>query len=233
MNQKKFSLPPRWTYLPVILVIVMNFAVYYGCKLVLAGVPHHDPSIALDAMIPLIPAFVLFYVLAYPQWVFSYLFAGYENKKFLYEMMMANIIAKLISMVVFLVYPTELVRPELTGGGLWNFVLGIIYASDTPVNLLPSIHCLESWLCIRVAMGCKKMPRWYLPFTIFLSVGVFASVVFVKQHCFLDIWTGILAAEIGIWLSRATGAWRVLTHLELPFMKEAAESERQGTNEET
>ena len=78
----------------------------------------------------------------------------------------------------------------------------LIYQMDAPVNLFPSIHCLESWCCIHAAFCMKKTPRWYLPVTIVMSLCVFASTLLVKQHVFIDIIGGILVFEAGYFIAK-------------------------------
>ena len=76
-----------------------------------------------------------------------------------------------------------------------------IYQMDAPVNLFPSIHCLESWCAIHAAFAMKKMPKWYRLVTVVMSLGVFASTLFIKQHVILDMFGGIAVFEIGYWIA--------------------------------
>ena len=69
-------------------------------------------------------------------------------------------------------------------------------------------------MCFRGAIGLKRMPRWYAPSMLVLSLLVAASTVLVKQHVFLDIPAGILAAEIGLWLARRLGLGKRLVGRE-------------------
>ena len=47
-----------------------------------------------------------------------------------------------------------------------------------------------------------KAPKPAIVLMWIFSILVFMSVVFVKQHVFIDIFGGILVAELGIYLSR-------------------------------
>ena len=71
-----------------------------------------------------------------------------------------------------------------------------IYSVDEPVNLLPSIHCLESYCVLRYTIGLKKPCRAYKIIISTFSVLVFASVVLVKQHVILDIPAAIIIVEL-------------------------------------
>ena len=46
---------------------------------------------------------------------------GRESKKLCYEVCSAEMIAKLICLVCFIMMPTTLTRPEITGTGFWNY----------------------------------------------------------------------------------------------------------------
>lgn len=217
---------PRYTYVPAIAVVLCNTLAYYGSKLLAANAVHHDLSIGIDAWLPFVPFFVSFYVLAYVQWFWNYIFHGRLGREICYHIVTADVIAKLICMVFFLALPTEIDRPEITGGGIWNFLTGLIYASDTPRNLFPSIHCLESWLCFRASLLVKGAPRWYAPFQFVFTLGVFASTVLIKQHFVIDILAGVAVVEIGWFLSKKLSLWRVFEKIELPSVRRARMTEQ-------
>ena len=89
----------------------------------------------------------------------------------------------------------------------------LIYRLDSPDNLLPSIHCLENWICFRGALRCRKVGRGYQVGTLIFALMVFVSTLLVKQHLVLDVVTGVAVVEIGLFLSRQTGAGRIYERL--------------------
>ncbi len=214
---------PAYAFVPAILAVSFNFIAYYIPKAILTDAVHHDLSIFIDGLIPFWPWFISFYILAYVQWASNYILHSHIGREPFYHIATSVIIAKVISMVFFLVIPTEIARPEVTGGGLWNFLTRLIYEADTPRNLFPSLHCVESWTVYRAARMMKNAPRWYAPLQLFITVMVFASTVFVKQHFFIDIFAGILAVELGWLLSRRFRLWRVFERIELPCVRRARE----------
>ena len=86
------------------------------------------------------------------------------------------------------------------------YIVRFIYSVDAPVNLFPSIHCLESWCCIRAAykmnFKTEKRTNYYRVATILMSLGIFASTLFIKQHVIADVFGGIAAFEIGMILAK-------------------------------
>lgn len=213
---------PCYAYVPILLVIAFNCIAYFFTKPFLLNAEYYDLSIWIDERIPFVPFFVLFYILAYLQWGWNYLFHSRQSREFCYHLVTSDLIAKVICMAFFLAMPTCMARPEVVGDGIWEQLTRIIYSADTPaLNLFPSIHCLGSWIAFRAALQMKNMPRWYAPAQLVLSILVFASTVMIKQHFFVDIFAGIAVVEIGWFLSKRFRLWRILEKIELPFVRRA------------
>lgn len=213
---------PPFVRLPLILAVLTNMAAYYLVPILLGEDAHrYDLSIGLDAALPFVPFFILFYVLAYLQWGCGYVFHCRDSVQLCYRMVMADIIAKVICLVLFVFLPTQIDRPTITEGGLWAWGTQFIYDIDKPINLFPSIHCLESWMCFRTAMMMQKKNVWYITAHGVLTVLVMASTVLLKQHFVVDIPAGILVGEIGFFLSGRCGWWKLMRKIETPAARRA------------
>ena len=212
--RKLTKIIPPYAYVPLICVVGTNALTYFATRLITRKLPHHIFSLPLDEYVPLVPFFVTFYVLAFIQWIVGFILMARESRRFCYQMMTGEMIAKLICMVCFLAFPTTMVRPEITGSDIWSRVLSVVYQLDAPDNLFPSIHCLESWICFRAAMRQKKTGTWYTWASFVFTVGVCASTVLVKQHLLPDIAGGILAVEAGLFLAGKFRTGRVFERLE-------------------
>ena len=180
------------------IMVSLNFGTYLGTRLITDSKVHYDFTCSIDNMIPLWPVFVIFYVLAYVQWVVGYVRIGMENKRFCYQIMYGECIAKLITLGFFLLLPTTMVRPELTGHDPFSYLLKFIYLLDEPNNLFPSIHCIESIVCMRAALLMKDTPNWFRWTNVVMTIGVCMSTVLVKQHVVADIVGAIVIVEIGL-----------------------------------
>ena len=105
-------------------------------------------------------------------------------------------------------------RPEITQTGPFYTLVSWMYFIDTPmINLFPSIHCLESWICFRESIHLKDIRKWYAPFSFVFTMLVFASTVLIHQHVLIDIPAGVLVAEIGLLICRLTRADRVFASI--------------------
>ncbi len=192
---------PKYAVLPLLFILATNTFVYFGTRLFTTNLVHHSMKMALDDYIPFVPFFISFYILAYVQWIVGYVVIARESKEHCYKFLLGEFIAKLICLGFFVFYPTMIVRPEITGHGIWESLTQIIYDMDAPNNLFPSIHCLESWVCFRGSVKLLKTPGWYSSLMLISSVLVFLSTVLVKQHVVIDIFGAIAAVEIGLAIS--------------------------------
>lgn len=202
MRKKLTNLIPDYAIRPLLIALTVNFIIYFGAAQMRDYLTFHSLALPIDDKLPFFEPFIVFYVLAYLQWIINYLLISRESCAFCFRFVYGDMIAKLFCLGFFLLLPTTLNRPEVTGSGLCNDLVRLIYQMDAPVNLFPSIHCLESWCCIHAALCMKKTPRWYLPVTILMSLCVFASTLLVKQHVLIDIPGGILVFEAGYFISK-------------------------------
>ncbi len=199
---KLSKIVPKYGYVPFALVIAVNCFVFYVTRLITANAPHYDVSIPLDNWIPFVPEFIGIYILAIGQWVFVLALAAREGKGFYYKATAAEMSSKIFVFLIFLFLPTSMERGQIAGNDIFDMLTRMIYTLDAPNNLFPSIHCLDSWLCLRVVCKMKTAPRWFKIGNAIFSVLVFASVVLVKQHLFLDILGGIVIGELGFLMVR-------------------------------
>ena len=190
LKETLHNLLPKYAVFPLILALVINNCVYIGAAQLRDSLTFHSLETPLDRAIPLLTPFILFYIFAYVQWGINYIFIGRDSKTLCYQFVFADILSKIICLFFF----------------IFSQLVSFIYTIDAPVNLFPSIHCLESWCCIRAAfkMNFKNRTNTYIyrTATIVMSLGVFASTLFIKQHVLLDIFGGIAAFEAGLKLSK-------------------------------
>jgi membrane-associated phospholipid phosphatase len=192
------KLLPRYAWVPLVCVGGFNALVFWGSRLINTRMAHADLSTALDALIPLVPEAILVYLMAYFTWAANYILIMRDSRKACYRLAVGNCLAKLICLVCFIIIPTTMQRPEVTGSGLCVWLVRFIYWIDPADNLFPSIHCLENWIGWRGMFGCRSIPRWVKACSFLAAILVFASTVLVHQHLLVDIPAGMLAAEIGL-----------------------------------
>lgn len=206
MKNRLIKIMPLYSWVMLTIILLVNCLTYFGTRIFTTGLRHYNFATPLDMMIPFVPFFIIFYVLAYVQWIIGFIMIGRGNREMAIHVFIGELIAKVIAMFCFILIPTTMegLRPSvesLQGGGIWCQLTAWIYTLDAPDNLFPSIHCLESWVCFRGALKLEKVPKWYVYVMFVMTLLVFASTVLVKQHVFVDILGGVAAVEIGLFIS--------------------------------
>lgn len=202
MKKKLFKIVPKYAIIPLISMVILNFLVYNGSNFLVGSHYHYNLAIKLDSMVPFVPAFISIYLLAFLLWIIGYIVIARENEEICYHYTSAEMIAKIICFIIFLILPTTMVRPEITGNGIWSLICKFVYLIDEPVTLFPSIHCLESWMCFRGSLPLRKVGKTYKIIMFISAVLVFLSTILVKQHVIVDIFGGILVVEIGLLIAK-------------------------------
>lgn len=205
---------PRYAYVPLFIAVVFNMLTYYGTRLVNTSMHHYDISLPLDDLIPFVPQAIVVYVLAFVTWLIGFVVIARESRKVCYRILSAELVAKMISFLIFIILPTSMQQPEITGDDIFSRLTQLIYDLDSPDNLFPSLHCLESYIVFRGALYCKKPSKWYTPFCLVFALMVFASTVLIKQHLLLDIPGAVIIAEIGMFVSSKLRLSRIYERLE-------------------
>lgn len=201
MLKKLEKVLPRYSWAPMLLMLSVNMFAYSVTGFLEDESRRVVFKTPLDDLIPLVPWTVFPYVLCFAQWAVSWYFIANEGEEFCYRFCRADIVAKSLTAAVFLLFPTALIRPEMTGTGPASRFLAFLWSIDRPVNTIPSIHCLASWLAVRAAFKMKDLARPWKALTVLITAGCFVSVVTTKQHYLPDIPAGILCTEIGIAVS--------------------------------
>ena len=106
-------------------------------------------------------------------------------------------ISEILVGIIFVVFPTTMTRADITGSDIFSKAVYLLYQTDAPVNLFPSIHCLESYIVTRAALEMKNTGIWYKLGMIVMSILVFMSTVLLKQHVIWDFFGAVAAAEAG------------------------------------
>lgn len=155
----------------------------------------------LDERIPLRPEWIVVYFGAYIFWVVNYWLIARRDKERWFRFLSGYIAASVVVFLAFTLVPTTMTRPEITGDGFWPWVMRFLYAVDPPLNLAPSLHCFASWQCAIALHSDRKTPLWYRVFSYVFALMVCASTLLVRQHCLLDVVTGVALAQISYLVS--------------------------------
>jgi PAP2 superfamily. len=151
---------------------------------------------SLDDLIPYLSWFVIFYVAWMPLLYIAFIYLGMTNRSLYWRTIIAYNAAVTVSNLIFILFPTSMPRPEISGNDIFYMLVLFIYNHDQPVNCFPSIHCLTTYLLF---ISMIRHQLFSVGMRVLFSVffwSIIASTVFIKQHALVDVIGGILLAEM-------------------------------------
>lgn len=152
----------------------------------------------LDDQIP----FCEYFVIPYFLW-FAYIFVGVcwfiffcKDRREYYQLVSVLALGMTIFLVVSCIYPNKQdLRPTVfANNNIFTQMVQALYATDTPTNVLPSIHVFNS-LAMFYAINRSPQLKKYRGVRVFcgvLSISIVLSTMFLKQHSVVDVSLGIL-----------------------------------------
>ena len=203
----------HWRILALVCAVTLNFFVYHGSMLAAGALPHYSLALPPDHQIPLIPWTITIYFGCYLFWCVNYIIGIRQEKEKALRFICADALSKLVCGVFFLLLPTTIDRPEITGTDVFSQLMRLLYQLDQPVNLFPSIHCLVSWLCYIGIRDCRNISGRYRRFSCVMAVLVCISTLTTKQHVIVDAAGGIFLAELCLRLGRSRVVYRTYEKL--------------------
>ena len=199
MKRNRFL--PGYAWFLLLAVPVWTQVLYLGARFLNTGRFHYDFSCGLDHCISVVPWTAGIYWGCCFFWITNYILSAKSGKQNVYRFFCADFMAKAICFACFILFPTTIDRPVIEGYSFWAGLLRLIYQTDTPDNLFPSIHCLVSWFSYIGVRGRKDIPLWYQNLSLVMALAVFASTLTTRQHVIVDIPGGLLLAEGCYWLA--------------------------------
>ncbi|MCR4962551.1 MAG: phosphatidic acid phosphatase [Firmicutes bacterium] len=192
----------------LIAAAVINFLVYYGGKWVARDFPYFSMKLPLDDAIPMLSWTIVIYLGGYFFWIANYYLSIKNDTSGYDRFFIAHCIGELVCLLIFILIPTAMVRPEIIGTSLFERILHFTYSMDSADTLFPSIHCFLSWLSWIGVRNSPAIPGWYRKSSLLLAIAVCLSTLTVKQHVAADCVAGIVLAELSYRLAGCAGRYR-------------------------
>lgn len=161
-------------------------------------VPEYFMYSKIDSYIPFVKEFIIPYLLWYIYMIFAFTYLGFCSKKDFYKLFAFIFLGMIISCIIYLIFPNaQNLRPVITDKDVFSLIVKDIYTIDTPTNVAPSIHVINS-IAVHSALthypkfrSCKRANLISFISCIIISF----STVFVKQHSIKDVlWAVVLSA---------------------------------------
>ncbi|MDO4647222.1 MAG: phosphoesterase [Eubacteriales bacterium] len=163
----------------------------------------HVVHTVFDDMIPFCEYFIIPYLLWFPYMIGAVVYFVFKNpsKKEYYQLSLNLIMGMTIFLIVSYVFPNiQHLRPtEFTHSNIFVTAVQHLYMTDTPTNILPSIHVFNSFAIHRAIHNSElfqdRPAVRYGSFT--LTVLIILSTMFLKQHSVIDVCMGTTLALFG------------------------------------
>lgn len=178
-----------------IIILIFQVVLYFGCELFQKNPKNMD--LPIDKKIPALAYFALIYVLWFPL-IAIFPISLFKEAKNLYELyVICWIIDIVISVIIYLAYPTTCTRPNDLENIKGGWMLKILYKfSYKGLNCSPSMHCSISTLVLIFALTASTMPVNLRIIYSTTALGIILSTLFTKQHVLIDLVTGVLLALV-------------------------------------
>ena len=184
---------PRFSHLKLLLGWLVYFALYFLTENLIPLEKCHVVHCFLDDVIPFNELFVIPYTLWYVLIVGSLGYFALYNTDGFRRLSVFIMITQGVAMLVYILYPSrQELRPEtFPRENFFSWILGIIYAFDTPSGVCPSLHVAYSLGIASVWCKEKGVPLWWKLFIVAFVILICWSTAFVKQHSVVDIFAAV------------------------------------------
>lgn len=201
-NNRKYlvqDIRSNWKYILFILSLIGFESLIYSLSKI-TPFERIILSSSFDDKLPLITQFVYIYSSWYLLLFLVPYFLFHDDKiDNFYEYCITYIVMVILSCIVFFLFPTEIIRPEIVTTNISSYILKFIYFVDTPaINCLPSMHCAVcfAFIYFSIKMGKKNKISKYV--YIILSILIIISTMLVKQHLIYDVIAALILFVISI-----------------------------------
>ena len=164
---------------------------------------YHVIDTVFDSYIPFCEYFIVPYLLWFPYMIMTiwYFIFKNNNKKEYYQLIFNLMMGMTIFLIVSYIYPNVLhLRPsEFPRENVFTDMVRWLYRTDTPTNVLPSIHVFNSLAVHMSLTNCEalrdhKDVRYG---SLVLTLLIILSTMFLKQHSVIDVCCGATLALFG------------------------------------
>lgn len=203
---------PRFAHVKLLAGWIVYFTLFFLTENLIPQERCHVIYWVLDDWIPFNETFVIFYVGWYLLVFGSLAYTFFYDVERFRQLQTYIMITQALAMLCYIFYPSvQNLRPEtFPRENVFTWVLGLIYAFDTPTGVCPSLHVSYSLGILSVAWKDRQLSRSVKAALAFFILMVCLAVCFVKQHSSLDVLAALpvcLLAELLVfgknwWLPR-------------------------------
>lgn len=175
------------------IVLAIPIGWFFLCEKML--IPKYVMHSVIDDYIPFVKEFIIFYISWYIYLCIAVIYLAYKSKRDYYKLIIFLFAGMCITYTLYFLFPNaEDLRPTITNNDIFSLLVKYIYSIDTPTNVCPSVHVIDSigvWFAIS---NCNEIKNKKLInyITFIWMLLIILSTMFVKQHSIIDVVCGII-----------------------------------------
>ncbi len=156
--------------------------------------------VAADDYIPFCEVFIVPYLLWFAYVAAVVVFLFFKNKQEYYRACIFLFTGMTVFLVISTLFPNghHLRLEEMPRDNIFTQLVSVLWKTDTPTNLWPSIHVFNSMGAhFAVSRSRELKSRKGIKIASFLlATSIILSTMFIKQHSVFDVLTGIAMGAV-------------------------------------
>lgn len=153
-----------------------------------------------DDYIPFCEVFVVPYLLWFVYVAAVVIFLFFKNKQEYYRICIFLFTGMTIFLIISTLFPNghHLRLAEMPRDNVFTRIVDVLWKTDTPTNLWPSIHVYNSMGAHFAIIRSRELEnrRGIKAVSFVLAISIILSTMFIKQHSVFDVLTGIAMGSI-------------------------------------
>lgn len=156
--------------------------------------------VALDDCIPFCEVFIIPYLLWFLYVAAVILYFFFKDKDDYFKLCAFLFTGMTVFLIISTLWPNgQRLRPyAFPRDNVFTHLIVMLYSSDTPTNLWPSIHVYNSLGCHIAIIKSRhfKQHKGIRLASFVLSTSIIMSTMFIKQHSVFDVTTAFIMAAV-------------------------------------
>ena len=164
---------------------------------------YHIIHTIFDDMIPFCEWFIIPYILWFPYVFITIIYFVFfnEDKHEYYQLAFNLMMGMTVFLIVSFLFPNmQQLRPAVfPRENIFVDAVRLLYRTDTPTNILPSMHVFVSLAVYMSLSSCKSLQKHVVirRSSLALTILIILSTMFLKQHSVIDVCMGSTLALFG------------------------------------
>lgn len=145
------------------------------------------PETTLDKLIPFNPVGIWLYLSFFLLVPLTYCIVDIHRLRWLTISMQ---ICAVVCGMIFVLWPTTLIYPEVPGNGVSEALLRWLISGDSRQNCLPSLHGALTLLCVWALLDSRHRLRSFL--AVLVGLCICYAIIQLRRHISIDLGAGLL-----------------------------------------